>query len=170
MRELEYDTAHELLDYNPNTGDFTWKRRSGTGRAISTFNAIFPGKIAGSFDANGYRVLVINRRSFLAHRIAFLMMTGGNALAQIDHINGQPSDNRWVNLRLASAAENARNAKMQHNNTSGFPGVSRHWRDGKWEVWHRQKYHGRFVDLDTAIATKTSLMERDFGEFNPLNR
>lgn len=64
------------------------------------------------------------RKTFLVHRLIFLMMSG--TLPEIvDHINNDPLDNRWENLRAASKPQNTWNSKKRRNNSSGFKGVRR---------------------------------------------
>ena len=50
-------------------------------------------------------------------------MTGNDAKEQIDHINGNMDDNRWSNLREATALQNAWNKGIRCTNTSGSPGI-----------------------------------------------
>ena len=68
------------------------------------------GKKAGHINKKtGYVQLMLERRSFLAHRLIWKWMTGDDPPSQIDHINRVPSDNRWENLRLATPAQNNAN-------------------------------------------------------------
>jgi len=60
---------------------------------------------------------------FKAHRLAWLYMTGKWPEKDIDHINHNPTDNRWENLRPINDKENSKNKKLQPNNKSGFNGV-----------------------------------------------
>lgn len=61
-------------------------------------------------------------------------MTYGCIEGHIDHVNGDPSDNRICNLRQASRSQNMQNCKLRHDNTSGTKGVSFRQRCGKWKV------------------------------------
>ena len=101
-----------LFDYNPDTGEFT--RLSA--KAWNAGN--------GSINKNGYRVININNKVYYAHRLAWLYVYGSFPENQIDHINGDPSDNRIENLRDVDSNKNQQNIYgPQKNNTTGFRGV-----------------------------------------------
>lgn len=93
---------HEILSYEPSTGLFTWKVDRQRVRA---------GAIAGSPHPSGRIKIVISGRYYYAHRLAWLYMHGVWPKDQIDHINGDPSDNRIENLRDVSLTVNAQNRR-----------------------------------------------------------
>lgn len=118
MTDLTVERLRELLDYDPDTGLFTWR--------VRTSKCVTVGAIAGCLD-KGYLRIQIDRRLHLAHRLAWLYITGDWPPAQIDHINGIRDDNRIANLRAATRAENMHNRRKPHSNTtSGYLGVSRY--------------------------------------------
>ena len=122
-------TANEvrrLLYYSPETGVFYWKERRG-GRASA-------GSIAGSLQDNGYVHILIHRRGYSAHRLAWLYVHGEWPPEQIDHINRIRHDNRLANLRLATRFENAQNTSLRKNNLSGVRGVSWYKKSNRWIV------------------------------------
>ena len=108
------DRLKELLNYNSETGIFTWKVNRG-GRKI--------GSIAGA-KSLGYRNIMIDKISYQAHRLAWLFVYGKWPEKDLDHINLERDDNRICNLRVVSDSENKQNQKMYKTNTSGFKGVS----------------------------------------------
>lgn len=79
-----------------------------------------------------YRTVKIDYVRYKAHRLAFQYVYGREPNGYIDHINGDPSDNRISNLRECDALENAHNAKRRSDNTSGYKGVSWHKQLRKW--------------------------------------
>src|SRR5262245_16202028 len=83
--------VREALDYDPATGEFVWKIRASRN--------VWPGDRSGSVDAKGYRRIEIGGSCFLAHRIAWLLAYGDWPTGELDHINGDPADNRITNLR-----------------------------------------------------------------------
>jgi hypothetical protein len=118
----------EILDYDPDTGEFRWR----TSRGTKMHRA---GDAAG-FLQNGYRVVWIGKRPYGLHRLAWLWMTAAWP-RQIDHVNLNRADNRWCNLREATTSQNLANARMPSTNTSGFKGVSRAPHGVGW--WHTSR-------------------------------
>lgn len=110
---------HELFDYNELTG--SWVNRTNRGRARK-------GQPVGYLNKKGYIVIGINGVNYYAHRLTWTYVYGDYPNGEqpfIDHINGNPSDNRIENLKVSSAGENSRNQKMYSNNTSDVTGVCR---------------------------------------------
>ena len=163
MDTLTQKELKEVLHYDADTGKFTWLKARN--------NRIKAGDIAGYVDkATGYyRVIKINGKRYLAHRLAFLYMTGKFPPDEIDHLNHLRYDNRFVNLRHATRVENSRNQSMQSNNKSGFTGVCWHEGGSKWLAYisinGNQKHLGYFTDMDDAIiARKKANIEHEFHE------
>lgn len=102
---LTADTLRGLLHYDPDTGVFTWRVRR---------QAIQIGDVAGAFDDRGYARIKVRGRMYLAHRLAWLHVTGTWPAQSIDHINGVKGDNRIANLRDVSARMNAQNIRVPH--------------------------------------------------------
>jgi hypothetical protein len=95
---LTAERARELLDYDPVTGVLRKRnRQTGAWRVVQSINK------------DGYFSVRLDRKTYIAHRVIFLMMTGRWPDPGTDHINREKTDNRWVNLREVSAAENNRN-------------------------------------------------------------
>lgn len=80
------------------------------------------GKRIGSYTKK-YGRLVYKGKEYTLARVAFFLMEGSWPEEEVDHINGDPQDNRWCNLRKCSRSENARNKKKRVTNKSGFKGV-----------------------------------------------
>lgn len=120
------DECFRKLNYNPETGIFTWKFNGTRG--------VKAGDVAGSKMTHGYIALSIGGKKALGHRIAWLFAHGEFAQGNIDHINRNKSDNRISNLRLATYEQNAQNRLKNSKNTSGFKGVTWHKRDKKWQA------------------------------------
>ena len=155
------EEARQLLDYNPETGVFTWRvRRTGTARA---------GDQTGRVNNRGYVELKVKNRRYSAHRLAWLMVHGVWPREFIDHIDGNPANNRLDNLREASRTENSRNRRMQYSNTSGYKGV--YWFKAA-RKWHaqihtngRNKHLGLFLTAEAAHAAYCKAAAELHGEF-----
>lgn len=114
MGEITRDTVSAFLRYDLQTGQFTRKRRDGTWTLTG-----------GVHKATGYCVIGIGHKPYLAHRLAFLLMTGSWPVNEVDHINGDRADNRWCNLRDVTSGGNKQNRKRhQVNNAQQLLGVS----------------------------------------------
>lgn len=161
-RSISQEKLRELLDYDSCTGIFTWRLNLGA-------RAVFGG-IPGTVDRGGYLKITVNRQAFMAHRLAWIYVYGGDiSTSEIDHINGDRLDNRIENLRLANRNENSWNQKIKASNTSGVKGVS--W-DKPAKKWRAQcmlngvKYFlGRFNSISDAEMAVISFREKFHGEF-----
>ena len=119
MKQYNTNVSREevaaFLSYDPQTGLFTHKVNGHKRRA---------GAVTGRLDTKGYVRIRLLGYEFKAHRLAWLLTYGMWPTAEIDHINGCPSDNRIMNLRDVSVAENGWNrAKAMRNNKTGVLGV-----------------------------------------------
>ena len=159
------ETLRKLLSYDPDTGLLTWKRRPlemfATKRAGNSWNSRLCGKPALSYDnGRGYKRGMIFNKFHLAHRVVYAIYHGAWPVNQIDHINGDKSDNRIANLRDVTHAENGRNTPMRINNTSGHTGVSWNINAGKWRarimVRGKTKHLGFFPGIEDAIAARAA--------------
>ena len=127
-----------LLDYDPMTGVFRWKRRMSS-RAKA-------GSVAGTIDRDGYVVIRINGRGYKAHRLVRLLATGSWPPDQVDHINRVRSDNRAVNLRDATHLENSVNTDFSHAiGRSGVRNVTWYSQYGLWKASFMHKGKKVFV-------------------------
>ena len=177
MAERTLITAEELrklVSYDPETGDFTWRRRAlrpGLERIDRGWNTRLAGRAAAlRLDKKGYRQIGIAPFSNLfAHRLAWLYVYGEWPAAELDHINGDPLDNRIANLRLADRQKNMRNQKIRVNNTSGVKGVSYDKKSSRWyayiNVSKRMIPLGMFDLKDDAVRVRLAAEKRIFGEF-----
>ena len=158
---IDVSILHEALIYNADTGIFVWKTRPvdhfKTVRSQKICNTRYAGKQAGSNTSDGYIQLMLFKKNYKAHRLAWAMHYGIWPTDRIDHIDPRNKlDNRIVNLREATASENAKNKRMPINNTSGYIGVGK--RGDKWyayiKVDDKQIYLGTFDTKDEAIQAR----------------
>ena len=151
--------ARELLAYDPDTGLLTWKA-TGTGRR--------PGGVAGNLNTDGYVRTSISYKAYANHRLAWLIYYGEWPKDQVDHIDGDRSNNRISNLRQASSSINNQNLRRAHpNNKLGVLGV--YYDDVRSKylaqigVSGKQRVLGRFNSLEEAsnayLAAKRELHE-----------
>lgn len=162
---LTADELRSILSYDPDTGVFVWLRRPMTGKATS-WNSKYPGMTAGGLNNFGYLFISIHKKRYPAHRLAWLY-TNGILVDEIDHINGNPIDNRVCNLRVATHKQNLRNSRRRSDNTSGFKGVYRHgkrWR-AKINVDGRQIHLGTFDEKEAGHIAYAKAAAQHFGEF-----
>jgi hypothetical protein len=145
---------HELFDYNLETGVFTWKKIK---------HNFLKGKVAGCLHSSGYIQIRIKDKNYQAHRLAWMMHYGEDPKDLfIDHINGNKTDNRICNLRLATNQQNQRN-----NKSKGF-----YWnkQKKKWKahirVEGKLKHLGLFDCPLLARLAYEKASKMYFGEFS----
>jgi hypothetical protein len=139
-----------LLDYNQDTGLFTWKLyRGGTAKV---------GDTAGKVEANGYHRIKVNGKLYLAHRLAWFYEYGIWPDKDLDHINRIKTDNRLVNLRVATRSENIQNTGLRKNNSSSVIGVSWNNQKSMWRAYitkdYKQIHLGLFKSKDEAVVAR----------------
>lgn len=149
------------LSYCPDTGNLYWIRQRAT---------ITVGAVAGTTQVDGYRRIMLYRKRYKAHRLAWLLYYSEDpGDRQIDHIDGNRSNNAISNLRICLQHENSANVRIKKNNTSGTPGVSYHKKTGKWRAYimrHRkQHYLGLFSRLKDAVEARDRAAVLLHGEF-----
>lgn len=164
---LTVERARELLSYDSETGILRWKqdRLSGANHRICRAKA---GDVAGSISVEGYATVSIDNKNYRAHRVIWLIAFGVWPDAEIDHANGNPSDNRLANLRLCTPHQNRANMKVRRTNVSGLKGVSQK-RDGSFETRIRVNgvriFLGRFMDATAAHEAYKAAASKHFGQF-----
>ena len=151
-------TQEELkanFNYDPDTGDFTWLNDR-TGRW-----GIKAGDKAGSIlkmkCGKRYVRLQTNRTYMMAHRAAFLYMEGWLP-EEVDHDDGDGTNNKWSNLKGSTRKLNALNLRKRSDNSSGVTGVTWQKDRNKWmahiHIDNKMKNLGRFEDFDTAVSVR----------------
>lgn len=171
--DITVETLREIVHYDPDTGIFRWLPRMETDQYVATWNTRYAGQEAGNINYAGYVVITIHYQHMMAHRLAYLYMTGEHPPTPLDHIDRNKANNAWANLRLASHSSNGFNVTKRANNTSGAKGV--YWHEGaqKWmvSVTHNKTtyYGGLFEDKTDAIDAANVAIERLHGDFAKLN-
>lgn len=115
---MTQDELKQWLHYDPLTGVFTWLKANS--------NRVFVGRVAGSVRKNtGYVMIHINKKFYYGHRLAWLYVHGYFPASYMDHIDGNPNNNRIENLREATPTQNNWNRRVSPKSTTGLKGV---WR------------------------------------------
>lgn len=141
--DLSAAFVRDILNYDPVTGVFTWR--------VTRANHVKAGSMVGSRGERGVVGIGIGGKRRIAHRLAWLWMTGSLPDCQIDHIDGNPANNVWSNLRKATAAQNRWNSRPCGK--SGAKGVRAP--RPKHSGWSAQVHlGGRTHHLGTFAASK----------------
>lgn len=150
----------EALEYNPDTGFFTWK--------ISPSQAVKAGDIAGT-KSDDYVHIFYRGVRYAAHRLAWFFVHGHFPETDLDHEDGDQCNNRISNLRPATEAQNLWNRKLCSRNKSGVKGVCWYAAGQKWAAQIRKngtKYFlGYFANIEDAEKTVREARERLHNEF-----
>lgn len=171
--QITQDYLKSRLDYNKDTGVFTWKRREGNSRTTNSWNSRYAYTEAGSDVVINcesglmYRTVGLDNKRYRAHRLAWLYVYG-EVVDEIDHIDGDGLNNKISNLRQLSHQRNIRKGNIQCNNTSGYKGVSYRKDTRKWiaraKVGGKYKSLGSFTTKEEAFSAYCSVVLTESGE------
>jgi hypothetical protein len=159
LPDIEY--LKSIFTLNSETGELLWK--------VSNCHSVKVGSIAGALKPEGYRIVEIHNKGYMYHRIIYAIHHGEHPIGVIDHIDGDNSNNKPSNLRLASAAQNAHNRKKQSDNSSGHKNVYWSKKKEKWNVrigaFGKSYYCGTFLLIEDAINVAREQRKVLHGEF-----
>lgn len=163
--QLTVEALKEVLHYDPESGVWRWARDVGY--------KVKAGQIAGrGAHKSGYRQISVGGRLYLSHRLAWMYMTGVWPEHTVDHVDGVPGNDRWSNLRAATAAQNRRNSRVRSDSTTGVRGVALDRGRYRSRIFFQGKniMLGSFGTLDEAREARCSAEALYFGEFSSLRR
>lgn len=170
MTTIKYDFNYvsSQIRCDSKTGLLFWKKWDHGRYADLTRPA------GGYNEGKGYLTLKLKGKHFMTHRVVWLLSTGNWPKDQIDHINGNKKDNRLINLREATNAENKRNNKAaRRDNQLGVLGVYWKKENGKYQAQIRKNgkliHLGYFSDIKEARKARIKAENIYFGDFSPSN-
>lgn len=163
----------ELLDYAPLTGVLRWRCRPreffASNASFLRWNAVRGNKIAGHVDSRGYRRMELIGERVSAHRAAWAHYHGTWPKMYVDHANGDKTDNRIINLREATAQQNAANSRRHQDSSCSHKGVTFDVSRQKWRASLKRpdgrRYIGRYPTKEQAAAAYAEVAKEVFGEF-----
>lgn len=160
---LSKEELYENFYYDPEAGHLWWKNNKYGRDTTKPIQRMSKSKTSASYS------IYWKRKNLKVHRVIWFYMTGKWPDAEIDHINGDPTDNRWCNLREATKAQNMQNKKPQKNSVVGIPGVQwernrKHW-VARITVDKKHRYLGSFHNIEEAIVARREAEKKYFGSF-----
>lgn len=167
VTRLSMERLASLVSYDPATGEMRWAK------TISYCGKARIGALVGGPN-RGAQYVGYAGKTYGVHQLAWFIVTGQKPERGlvIDHINGDPFDNRFANLRRCTQAENSRNA-VAKKKALPFKGVHFYKRDRKWAagiMLNRQRKHlGYFASAYEAARAYDIAARAMHGEFARLN-
>lgn len=163
---ITHTRLKQLLDYNPETGLFTWLEQYNSRTIVDS--------TAGTVDSGGYIKIQIYGKQYRGGRLAWFYMTGEWPLEYIDHKDGNRANDAWCNLREATYSESTHNRYLPVGE-SGLRGVRRiHSDPPRWEARIAVGYHrttlGTFDSAEEAHAAYLAASNNLHGKFSHDNR
>lgn len=162
VRDLDplYMTVRDTFDYDPVSGILT--RKSSKARWVK------PGSVAGSRtvrkSGKTYILVKMGPKTYLAHRLIYLYMTGRFPVGEVDHADGNGTNNAWSNLSVGTRRDNCLNVRRRRDNSSGHTGISFCKGKQKWHAYisteNGRVHLGFFIELDDAVRVRQEAVER----------
>lgn len=148
---LTQEILKYYLYYEPDKGTFVWLRPKS--------KKLKRGNLAGAFS-RGYIHIRVHNGEYTAQRLVVLYMTGKWPDYTVDHINLNPSDNRWCNLRDVPHSINCANSPAKRKRTYGvyWDSARANWRAQGWDKG-KSVFLGRFFSKELAIKAVNNYME-----------
>lgn len=157
MKQLpDIDTLSRAFRFEAQTGKLYWRIKASKGECRI-------GAVAGSLRKDGYVSIKLDGARYFAHRIIWKLIHGTDPIADIDHIDGDRSNNRPANLRAATRTQNSRNMRPRRrlkgawSNASGWSAMI--------QVDGARIYLGQFRTEEEAHAAYVAAAQKYFGEF-----
>lgn len=158
--ELDVNILRQIVSYDARGGQLVWRHTHGM--------RVRGGTVGVDCGHGGMRV-GIGGRFYALHRLTWFYVHGNWPDGFIDHIDGNPRNNRIENLREATCAQNLWNTRRSSKNTSGFKGVSWSSQTRSWRAYVSAKgkrhWLGYFKTKEDAFAARVAAANRLHGEF-----
>lgn len=156
---LSVPVTHEqllrVMKYDPKTGIFVWKI---SGRKYKKGDTA-----TKNTQSMGYQTIVLQKKIYTAHVLAWFYMTGQWPVFEIDHKDTCRINNKWENLRPATRTQNCMNSRVSKNNSSGFKGVGK--MNGRFRAYIRGKHLGMFDTAEEAAVAYDTAATAYAGDF-----
>jgi hypothetical protein len=174
------ELLRKILRYDPETGKLYWLQRDvslfeetatrSSRHSCNLWNTRYSGAEAFTCVNNdGYCIGAILGQTCRAHRVIWAIQSGAWPVNDVDHVNGRRSDNRWINLREATRAQNALNRRANAGSSSVYVGVSWCAPSKKWRAQFTldgiRKHVGLFQTEEDAARAYDAIIESKNSEF-----
>jgi hypothetical protein len=165
----DHQFLREAVDYDQQVLRWRWRPLTHfkNERAQMAWNPKMAGKPVGVIGRNGHRMFRLAGQTWLASRIIWKWMTGEDPDCEIDHIDTDPTNDCWTNLRKATSSQQKQNKGAQSNNRLGLKGVTKHRRLYRARISIDGVKHelGRFDTPEAAHAAYVAASRRLHGAF-----
>lgn len=159
---LTVERLKQVLHYDPASGDFVWVEKTTPTARICV------GSVAGQIDSTGYVRIWLDGERYLAHRLAWLYMTGEWPTEMVDHRDIDKANNRWSNLRTATNSENKANGRTYKKRSDLPKGVRAAGGKFAAQIVHNYKHYslGTYQTPEAAHAAYVSKATELHGAFS----